>query len=158
MSVRSRSALEWIAVHAFAIACTLFFVLPFVFVGLTALMTDQQAITRELWPNPFRWQNLADVWHTPGFATWWRNTLIYAVAGPALTLVSSIPVAYAPSCFRFRGRTLALTVVIATMMLPPQVVIVPMYLVWAKELHLSGTLWPLVIPLAFGDAFSIFLL
>ena len=49
-------------------------------------------------------------------------------------------------------------VVIATMMLPPQVVIIPMYLVWAQQLHLSGTLWPLIIPLAFGDAFSIFLL
>jgi multiple sugar transport system permease protein len=33
-----------------------------------------------------------------------------------------------------------------------------MYLVWAKQLHLSGTLWPLIVPLAFGDAFSIFLL
>ena len=33
-----------------------------------------------------------------------------------------------------------------------------MYLVWAKQLHLTGTLWPLIIPLAFGDAFSIFLL
>ena len=49
-------------------------------------------------------------------------------------------------------------VVIATMMLPPQVVIIPMYLVWAKQLHLTGTLWPLIIPMAFGDAFSIFLL
>ena len=48
--------------------------------------------------------------------------------------------------------------VIATMMLPPQVVIIPMYLVWAKQLHLTGTLWPLIIPMAFGDAFSIFLL
>ena len=44
------------------------------------------------------------------------------------------------------------------MMLPPQVVIVPMYLFWAQQLHLSGTLWPLIIPMAFGDAFSIFLL
>jgi multiple sugar transport system permease protein len=33
-----------------------------------------------------------------------------------------------------------------------------MYLFWAKQLHMSGTLWPLIIPLAFGDAFSIFLL
>ena len=33
-----------------------------------------------------------------------------------------------------------------------------MYLVWAKQLHLTGTLWPLIIPMAFGDAFSIFLL
>jgi len=155
---RVRSALEWTAVHAFAVAAVLFFVLPFVFVALTALMTDQQSLTRDLWPDPFRWQNLVDVWHTPGFATWWRNTLVYAVAGTALTLLSSIPVAYALACFRFRGRNLAMMMVIATMMLPPQVVIVPMYLVWAKQLHLSGTLWPLIMPLAFGDAFSIFLL
>ena len=33
-----------------------------------------------------------------------------------------------------------------------------MYLFWAKQLHLTGTLWPLIIPMAFGDAFSIFLL
>jgi multiple sugar transport system permease protein len=51
-----------------------------------------------------------------------------------------------------------MSVVIATMMLPPQVVVVPMYLVWAQQLHLTGTLWPLLIPMAFGDAFSIFLL
>src|SRR3954470_117005 len=136
----------------------MFFVLPFVFVVLTALMTDEQSLTRNLWPNPFQWHNLIDVWQTPGFATWWRNTIIYAVAGTALTLLSSIPVAYALACFRFRGRSVALMVVIATMMLPPQVVVVPMYLVWAQQFHLSGTLWPLIIPLAFGDAFSIFLL
>ncbi len=135
-----------------------FFVLPFVFVALTAVMTDEQSLTRDLWPHPFQWHNLTDVWHTPGFPTWWRNTLIYAVAGTALTLVSSIPVAYALAHFRFRGRQLAMMMVIATMMLPPQVVIIPMYLVWAKQLHLTGTLWPLVVPLAFGDAYSIFLL
>src|ERR1700710_1628466 len=155
---RRRRVLEWIAVHAFAVAAALFFVLPFVFVALTALMSDHQSLSRDLWPHPFVWHNLVDVWHTPGFGTWWRNTLIYAVAGTALTLVSSIPVAYALACFRFRGRNLAMMVVIATMMLPPQVVIVPMYLFWAKQLHLSGTLWPLIIPLAFGDPFSIFLL
>ena len=155
---RRRRVLEWIGVHAFAVAAALFFVLPFVFVALTALMSDHQSLSRDLWPHPFVWHNLVDVWHTPGFGTWWRNTLIYAVAGTALTLVSSIPVAYALACFRFRGRHLAMMVVIATMMLPPQVAIIPLYLVWAQDLHLTGTLWPLIIPLAFGDAFSIFLL
>jgi multiple sugar transport system permease protein len=43
------------------------------------------------------------------------------------------------------------------MMLPPQVTIVPVYVLFAK-LHLVGTLWPLIIPNWFGDAFSIFLL
>jgi multiple sugar transport system permease protein len=155
---RRRQLLEWVALHAFAVALGLLFVLPFVFLVLTALMSDQQSLTRDLWPHPFAWHNLVDVWHTPGFTTWWRNTLVYAVLGTALTLLSSIPVAYALAYFRFRGRNVAMMVVIASMMLPPQVSIIPLYLVWAQNFHLTGTLWPLIIPLAFGDAFSIFLL
>jgi multiple sugar transport system permease protein len=155
---RRKKLLEWVAVHAVAVTVALFFLLPFVFVILTSVMTDQQTLTRELWPQTWQWSNFIDVWHTAGFPTWWRNTIVYATVGTALTLVSSIPVAYALAHFRFRGRNLAMMVVVATMMLPPQVVIVPMYLFWAKQLHLSGTLWPLLIPLAFGDAFSIFLL
>ena len=42
-------------------------------------------------------------------------------------------------------------------MLPPQVSVIPLYVMWAK-LHLVGTLWPLIIPNWFGDAFTIFLL
>ncbi|MCL2730897.1 MAG: carbohydrate ABC transporter permease, partial [Actinomycetia bacterium] len=90
--------------------------------------------------------------------TWWRNTLLYAVGGTLLTLVSSLPVAYALAKFRFRGRNVIMMLVISTMMLPPQVIIIPMYLFWAKQMHMDGTLWPLVIPMAFGDAFTIFLL
>ena len=155
---RRRRMLQWVALHSFAVSVGLLFALPFVFVVLTALMSDQQSLTRDLWPNPFAWHNLVDVWHTPGFTTWWRNTLVYAVLGTALTLLSSLPVAYALAYFRFRGRNVAMMVVIATMMLPPQVSIIPLYLVWAQNFHLTGTLWPLIIPLAFGDAFSIFLL
>ena len=157
-SRRRRVTVEWVAMHVWASTVALLFVLPFVFVGLEALMSDQQSLTRQLWPHPFVWHNLVAVWHTPGFAIWWRNTIIYAVLGTALTLLSSIPVAYALACFRFRGRNVAMMVVIATMMLPPQVSIIPLYLVWAQTFHLTGTLWPLIIPMAFGDAFSIFLL
>jgi multiple sugar transport system permease protein len=155
---RPRFTLEWIALHALGIALALLFLLPFVFIGLTALMSDEQTLTRDLWPQTWQWHNLVETWQTPGFGTWWRNTIVYAVSGTVLTLLSSFPVAYALARFKFRGRSLAMGIVIATMMLPPQVVIVPMYLVWAQQLHLSGTLYPLIIPMAFGDAFSIFLL
>jgi multiple sugar transport system permease protein len=157
-TARRKAALEWIAVHALGIAAALFFVLPFVFVLLTSLMSDNQTLTRSLWPHPFVWHNYVTVFHTAGFLTWWKNSLIYSCGGTALTVVSSVPVAYALAKFRFRGRNLSLMLVVATMMLPPQVVIVPMYLFWANQMHLTGTLWPLVIPMAFGDAFTIFLL
>ncbi|MDT9699711.1 carbohydrate ABC transporter permease [Streptomyces sp. P17] len=157
-TARRRSLLEWIAVHALGVAAAFFFTLPFVFVVLTSLMSDQQALTRDLVPDTWQWDNYRRVFDTPGFLTWWRNTLLYAGLGTVLTVVSSLPVAYALAKFRFMGRNLSLMLVIAMMMLPPQVVIIPMYLFWAKQLDLSGTLWPLIIPMAFGDAFSIFLL
>ncbi|MCX5343550.1 carbohydrate ABC transporter permease [Streptomyces atratus] len=155
---RRKSLLNWIAVHALGVAAALFFVLPFVFLLLTSLMSDQQALTRDLWPHPFEWSNYRRVFETDGFLTWWRNTLLYAGLGTVLTVVSSLPVAYALAKFRFRGRHLSLMLVISMMMLPPQVIVIPMYLFWAKQLDMSGTLWPLIIPMAFGDAFSIFLL
>ncbi|MDQ1019447.1 carbohydrate ABC transporter permease [Streptomyces afghaniensis] len=153
-----RVFLEWIAIHSLGVAAALFFTLPFLFVLLTSLMSDSQALSRDLIPHTWEWDNYRRVFDTPGFLTWWRNTLFYAVLGTALTVISSIPVAYALAKFRFRGRNLALMLVISMMMLPPQVIIIPMYLFWAKQLDLSGTLWPLIIPMAFGDAFSIFLL
>ncbi len=52
-TARRRRALHWIAVHSLGIAAAAFFVLPFVFVLLTALMSDNQALTRDLWPHPF---------------------------------------------------------------------------------------------------------
>ncbi|WP_330345337.1 carbohydrate ABC transporter permease [Streptomyces longwoodensis] len=157
-TARRRALLEWIAVHALGVAAALFFTLPFVFVLLTSLMSDSQALSRDLLPHPWEWDNYRRVLNTPGFLTWWRNTLLYAGLGTVLTVVSSLPVAYALAKFRFRGRNLALMLVISMMMLPPQVVVIPMYLFWAKQLDLSGTLWPLIVPMAFGDAFSIFLL
>ena len=48
-------------------------------------------------------------------------------------------------------------VVLVALMLPPQVTVVPLYVMWAK-LGLVGGLWPLIIPNWFGDAFAIFLL
>jgi multiple sugar transport system permease protein len=153
-----KAALNWIAVHSLGIAAALFFVLPFVFVFLTGVMSDNQALTRDLWPKTWEWGNFGTVWNTPGFLTWWRNTLIYAGLGTVLSVLSSLPVAYALAKFRFRGRNLVMVLVISTMMLPPQVVIIPMYLFWTKQMGMDGTLWPLILPLAFGDAFTIFLL
>jgi multiple sugar transport system permease protein len=150
--------LNWIAVHSLGIAAALFFLLPFVFLFLTSLMSDGQALSTDLWPQHWVWSNYVNVFKVPGFTDWWRNSIEYSVAGTVLTVVSSVPVAYALAKFRFPGRRMAMMAVISMMMLPPQVIIVPMYLVWTNQLHLTGTLWPLIIPMAFGDAFSIFLL
>ncbi|MEV1019251.1 carbohydrate ABC transporter permease [Streptomyces sp. NPDC050264] len=155
---RRKRILNWIAVHSIAIAVALLFVLPFVFVFLTSVMSDDQAMSGDLWPSSWHWENYQAVFETDGFLDWWRNSIVYAAVGTLLTVCSAVPVAYALAKFRFRGRRTAMLLVISTMMLPPQVIVIPMYLVWAQQFHLAGTLWPLIIPMAFGDAYSIFLL
>ena len=68
-----------------------------------------------------------------------------------------MPAAYALAKLRWRGRTATFIAIICVMMLPPQVVTVPLYLMWANA-GLTGSLWPLILPMLAGDAFSIFLL
>ena len=155
---RSRQRrLTWVATHAIAIAVALMFILPLVFVLLTALMSDNQALTSELWPKHWQWSNFREVFRQAPMLTWLGNSVMYAGLATFFTLVSSVPVAYALARIRFRGRRFILLAVIGTMMLPPQVTVVPLYIVWAR-LHLTGTLWPLILPTLFTDAFSVFLL
>ncbi|GAA1004212.1 sugar ABC transporter permease [Acrocarpospora pleiomorpha] len=156
-AARRRRALYWIATHALALALAAMFLAPLLFVGLTALMTDQQALTSQLWPRSWNWDNFAEVFARSPLLRWVGNTMLYATLGTAAMLLSSVPVAYALARFRFPGRRLAFLLVITMMMLPPQVIAVPVYLIWARA-GLTGTLWPLILPMLLGDAFSIFLL
>jgi multiple sugar transport system permease protein len=155
--VRRRRLLETIATHSLLIATALAFLLPFVFILLTALMTNEQALSSHIWPHPFRLRNFIDVFTKAPLWRWTLNTLLYSVLATIGVVVSSVPVAYALARIRWRGREVAFMVVLVALMLPPQVSVVPLYVMWAK-LHLIGTLWPLIIPNWFGDAFTIFLL
>jgi multiple sugar transport system permease protein len=157
VGVRRRRFLLAVANHSLLIAATVIFLAPFVFIVLTALMTNAQALSPDLWPHPFRWQNFIDVFHKIPLWRYALNSVLYSGLATLFLLASSIPVAYALSRLRWRGREVAFLVVIVAMILPPQVTVIPVYVMWAK-LHLTGTLWPLILPNLLGDAFSIFLL
>jgi multiple sugar transport system permease protein len=156
-AVRRREFLVAVANHSLLIATAIAFLAPFIFIFLTSLMTNNQALSSQLWPHPFRFQNFADVFHKAPLLRWTLNTMIYSVLATIGVVISSVPVAYALARIRWRGRQIAFLVVLIALMLPPQVTVVPLYVMWAK-LHLIGTLWPLIIPNWLGDAFSIFLL
>jgi multiple sugar transport system permease protein len=149
--------LTWIAEHSILIVLAIMFLSPFVFMVLTALMTNDQALSARLWPQPFRLSNLTDVFAKAPLWRYTANTMLYAVLSTIGVLVSSVPVAYALSRLRWKGRDGVFLLVLATMMLPAQVTAVPLYVMWSK-LGLVGTLWPVILPNWFGDAFSIFLL
>ncbi|OII38932.1 sugar ABC transporter permease [Plantibacter sp. MMLR14_011] len=149
--------LAWIGLHAVAVAIAIAFIAPIVFVLLTAFMSDQQALTKDLWPRDWHWENFANVFEKAPMLGYFGQSLFYSVTATVAMLLSSVPIAYGLAKLKWRGRTWAFYLVIVAMMLPPQVIAVPMYVMWAKA-GLTGTLWPLILPNLFGDAFSIFLL
>jgi multiple sugar transport system permease protein len=160
--VRRKRLLVSVANHSMLIAASLAFLAPFVFIALTALMTNDQALSANLWPHPFAWHNFVDVFTKAPLWRWTLNTFEYALLATLGVVVSSVPVAYALARLRWRGRNLAFIIVLVALMLPPQVTVVPLYVAWAKfhpfGFNFIGTLWPVIIPNWFGDAFSIFLL
>jgi multiple sugar transport system permease protein len=156
-AVRRKRLLIAIADHAVLIGLAIAFLAPFVFIVLTALMTSDQALSSRLWPEPFHFSNFADVFDRAPLFRYGVNTFLYAGLATVGMLISSVPVAYALSKLRWKGRDVVFILVLVTMMLPPQVTIVPLYVMFSK-LHLVGSIWPLIIPNWFGDAFSIFLL
>jgi multiple sugar transport system permease protein len=156
-AIRRKRFLLAVANHSLLIVVSIMFLAPFVFIALTALMTNTQALSEDLWPRPFRWQNFVDVFHQAPIWRWALNTMIYSCLATLGVLLSSIPVAYALSRIRWRGRNIAFGTVLIALMLPPVVSVVPLYVMWAKLGVIPG-LAPLIIPSWFGDAFSIFLL
>ena len=162
-AVRRKRLLIAVADHSILIGIAICFLAPIVFIALTSLMTDQQALTPKMWPSPFHWHNFVEVFEQAPLWRWILNTLMYAGLATLGVLVSGIPVAYALSKLRWRGRDAVFLVVLVTLMLPPQVTVVPLYVMWAKlgnaiGFQFIGSLWPLIIPAWLGDAFSIFLL
>jgi multiple sugar transport system permease protein len=154
---KRRSFLAAFANHTVAIVLGVVFLTPLLFVVLTSLMTEHQALTRDLIPHPFQWRNYVEVFRVEPIGKYAWNTFVYAGFATVGVVISSVPVAYALSVIRWRGQRLVFLLVIATMMLPAQVTIVPLYLIFVK-LGWIGSLKPLIVPAFFGDAFSIFLL
>jgi multiple sugar transport system permease protein len=109
------------------------------------------------WTLAPAWQNFADVWQLIDFPVLLRNTIAIALIGMAGTIISCTLVAYGFARFRFPGRTLLFTILIATIFLPAAVTIVPTYTMFAK-LGWVGTWLPLLVPTFFANAYDVFLL
>ena len=147
----------FIGQHAVLVALALMFSLPFVFMLLQSVMPLDQAKTTALWPRTFEWGNYAEVFDRVPILTYVRNTVIVCTLVVVGTIVSCVPVAYAFSHLRWRGRGVVFVLVLSTMMLPFQVLFVSQYQIFSS-LGWLNTLLPLTVPAFFANAFSIFLL
>ncbi len=146
-------------VYLFLLVFAMGFLLPFFF-----LLTGSFKTSSELFSVPFRWlpkritlENYVQVFTKIPFFRYLRNTIIIVVLNMVGALISNSLIAYGFSRLRWPGRDKVFMIVIATMILPYQVTLIPLYLMYTK-IGWIGTFIPLTLPGFFGNAFFIFLM
>jgi multiple sugar transport system permease protein len=152
----SSRVLRW-ALYLLLGLITLAFVYPFLWLLSASFKPRSQVFDNRLIPKTFTFDNYLEVWHQAPMALWLFNTALVTLLATVTVTVSSAMVAWGFSYFRFRGRNALFGVVLATMMLPGAVTMIPTFLIW-NALGQVGTLTPLWAGNLFGSAFYIFLL
>ena len=153
--VRNRLG-RWL-LHAVLAAVTVAFIYPFVWLVSASFKPRAEVFDNKLIPETFTFDNYLQVWHEAPMALWLFNTGLVTLLATVTVTLSSAMVAWGFSYFRFRGRDLLFGVVLATMMLPGAVTMIPTFLIW-NSLGQVGTLTPLWAGNLFASAFYIFLL
>lgn len=146
--------------YAIAIGASVIFMIPFAWTILSSLKTPGELfLYPPTWfPKVPQFQNYPEVFNLVPFALWTSNTLIVALTSTFGAVLSSAIVGYAFARFRFPGRDLLFMLTLSTMMLPVEVTLIPLYLLFAKIKWLDS-FKPLIVPSFFGGgAFLIFLM
>ncbi len=136
------------------------FLLPFYWMVSSAVKDDAQVyVVPPIWfPRPQFWENFWNAWNSETFNLWTFNTVVrYAIPATFGTVLSSSLVAYSFARIDWKGRNAVFAIVLATMMVPDWVRLVPLFVIF-KTLGWINTFNPLVVPAFFGNAFFIFLL
>lgn len=143
---------------------TVLFLYPFVWAISSSLKPREQVFDNRLIPTTFQPSNYLDLFrgvedipYQAPFAHWLFNSFYIGVLAALTVTISSGLVAFAFAYFRFPLRNLLFGCVLATMMLPAAVMLIPTYLIW-NEIGLATSQVPLWASNLFGSAFYIFLL
>ncbi|HEU0257120.1 MAG TPA: carbohydrate ABC transporter permease [Microbacteriaceae bacterium] len=134
---------------------------PFVLSAMTSLKTPRQFATQSALraPDPATLQNYTGLFATDvaDFGRSFAVTALVVVTVLVGQMVFSIMAAYAFARIRFPGRDAVFWVYLSTLMVPPVVTVVPLYLMMSQA-GLRNTFWALVLPYLFGSPYAIFLL
>jgi multiple sugar transport system permease protein len=148
-----------ILAHTVLLLVSLFFGIPFVWLLSTSLKSLKEAsqFPPTFIPEVFRWGNYAEVFKQIPFLQYSLNTFYIAAFNVVGQLFAAPLVAYSISKIDWWGKKLLFPMIVATMMIPFQVTMVPVYLIFHK-IGWVGSYKPLIVPAFAGGAFYIFLL
>ncbi|MCB0065228.1 MAG: carbohydrate ABC transporter permease [Caldilineaceae bacterium] len=135
------------------------FILPLIWMISTSVKPDYQLYNIPIiWiPDELDWQNYVDGWRVLPFPRFYWNTTYVTIVNIIGLVFSSSLVAFGFARIRFWGRDAIFIILLATMMLPSQVTLIPIYLFWS-QLGLVNSFWPLIIPQWLTNAYNVFLL
>lgn len=139
---------------------TVTYVLPFFWMVSSALKNDSQVyVVPPIWiPSPAFWENFINAWKSQPFNLYIFNTVFYyAIPATIGVVISSSIVAYGFSRLKWPGRDNLFYLCLATMMVPFQVQMVPLFMIF-KQMGWIDSFLPLVVPAFFGSPFYIFML
>lgn len=150
----SRKTVEWIGLLLVAFL----FVFPFLWMASTAFKTMPEVLQfpPTLLPETWEWSNFAQAWESGPFLMYTWNSILVAVGILILQFLTAVPAAYAFARYKFPGRNLLFGLVLIVLMIPGQVIFLPIY-VQLSGWGLVNTLWSLILPYG-ASAFGIFLL
>jgi len=161
---RTRTVQEWIKnaiVYALLIVLGAIFLFPFFWMVTSALKPQYQIfVWPPKWiPDPIMWENFAQALGNPllPFHLFFRNTMIIEVAVLTGRLLSCTLVAYGFARLRAPGKNAFFAILLATLMLPAPVTMIPKFILFNK-LGWVNTFLPLTVPAWFGEAYAIFLM
>ena len=145
--------------HVWLCMATAVLFAPLMWMLLTSLKSPEQIASAPYswWPQPIRWQNYQEAVSAIPFFRYLTNSLVLCLGNVAGTLISCSLVAYGFARLHWPGRDWAFALLIATMLLPWQVTMVPRFLI-IRELGMYDTLAALIVPKFFAEAFYVFLL
>jgi multiple sugar transport system permease protein len=157
--IKWREVLRQLAIHAALIGVATMWVMPMVWMISTSFKTDTQIFTwpPEWIPRPFRWANYPEAVSYIPLMLYARNTVFVAAGAVAGAIFSCPLVAYGLARIPWKGRNVLFVITLATMMLPFQVTMIPLFVTF-RHLGWLNTWLPLIVPSWFGSAFFIFLL
>ncbi len=156
----NRSGVKSVLLYGTLALFAVVFIVPFLWVVTTSLKGNEQifVVPPEWIPKQFHFENYAKIFERMPFLQYLRNSLFVTGLTIVGTVFSSSLVAYAFACLRWPGRNALFIVILVTMMLPMQVTMIPVFVLF-KELGWLNSFKPLIVPAFFGGgAFNIFLL
>lgn len=157
-AARVQKLLRTALIYAILLAGSVVFTIPFLWMISSSLKTQVEVFVFPPRPLPkvFHWENYPDALTAVPFGRYFLNSIFVSGMVVVGTVLSSSMVGYGFARVRGWGRNVLFAIVLATMMLPNQVTMIPTFLIFRK-LNWINTFAPLTVPFFFGSAFNIFL-